>query len=228
MAVGLVMLVIFVRYELKQQFPALNVKLFRENRAFAFSSLAALLSFGATFPVPFILSLYLQYLIGFEPERAGLVILTMPAMQAVFSLVTGRLSDRIKPRLLAATGTGICGIGLVMLAFLNATTPVGYIVGGLSLLGLGVAFFAAPNITAIRGSVTARDYGVAGAVTATMRTIGIAFGMGIVLLMMSLYVGNEQIVPANHAALLESMRISFIIFTGICGVGVAASLAQGK
>jgi len=228
MAGGLVMLGIFVRYELKQEFPALNVRLFRDNRAFAFTSLAALMSFGATFPVPFMMSLYLQYLLGFGPERAGLIILTMPAMQAVFSLVAGRLSDRIRPKLLAAFGTGVCGIGLVLLAFLNETTPVGYIIGSLSLLGFGVAFFAAPNINAIMGSVTARDYGIAGAVTATMRTIGIALGMGVVLLLMSLYVGNVQIVPANHAALLESMRISFIIFTGLCGVGVLASLAQGK
>jgi MFS family permease len=228
MAGGLVMLGIFVRYEAKQEFPALNVRLFRENRAFAFSSLAALMSFGATFPVPFIMSLYLQYLLGFEPERAGLIILTMPAIQAVFSLVAGRLSDRVKPKLLAAAGTGICGVGLIMLTFLNKATPVGYIIGGLALLGLGVAFFAAPNINAIMSSVTARDYGIAGAVTATMRTIGIAFGMGVVLLLMSIYVGNAQIVPANHAALLESMRISFIIFTGLCGIGVFASLAQGK
>lgn len=228
MAGGLVMLGIFVRYELKQEFPALNVKLFRDNRAFAFSSLAALMNFGATFPVPFIMSLYLQYLLGFGPERAGLIILTMPAVQAVFSLVAGRLSDRVRPRLLAALGAATCGVGLVLLTFLNDATPVGYIIGGLAALGLGVAFFAAPNINAIMSSVTAGDYGIAGAVTATMRTIGIAMGMGVVLLLMSLYVGNAQIVPANHAALLESMRVSFIIFTGLCGVSIIASLAQGK
>jgi MFS family permease len=64
MCLGLVVLALFIFWELRAEFPVLDIRLFTMNRAFSFSCLAALINYSATFAVTFILSLYLQYIKG--------------------------------------------------------------------------------------------------------------------------------------------------------------------
>ncbi len=61
---GAVTLVVFVRLELHTLSPVFEVRLFSKNKLFAFSSLAALINYAATFAVTFLLSLYLQSLLS--------------------------------------------------------------------------------------------------------------------------------------------------------------------
>ncbi|MCJ2540877.1 MAG: MFS transporter, partial [Candidatus Thermoplasmatota archaeon] len=58
--------------------PVLDVNMFRDNRVFAYSNLAALIHYSATFAIAFLLSLYLQYVRGMSPQEAGTVILVQP------------------------------------------------------------------------------------------------------------------------------------------------------
>ncbi len=228
MLAGAALLALFVVYESKQPSPVLNVKLLSRNRVFAFSSLAALINYAATFAVAFLLSLYLQYIKALSPQDAGSVILAMPAVQAVFSPFTGRLSDRVEPRVLASFGMFLCAIGLLLLVFLGEGSATGYVIGSLLLLGLGFAFFSSPNTNAIMGSVTARDYGVAGAVVATMRTVGQTLSLSIVMLLLGVFVGDAAITAENHAGFMRSLNVAFIIFTVLCVGGIFASLARGN
>ncbi len=228
MTAGLILLAAFVRHELRAESPVLNIRLFSHNRVFAFSSLATLINYAATFAVAFLLSLYLQYVQDFSPVRAGTVILVMPAVQAVFSPLSGRLSDRVEPQLLASMGMSLCAVGLLLLSFLDAATGVAYILGSLVLLGLGFALFSSPNTNAIMSSVAKRDYGIAGAVMGTTRVMGQTLSLSVVMLLLALYVGDVEITAANHPALIKSLKVSFTIFAVLCGGGVFASLARGK
>ena len=114
---GVAAAVIFVRWEMKQKHPVLKIELFRNNIVFAFSNLAALINYSATFAVSFLLSLYLQYIKGFTPEKAGLILIAQPVMMAVFSPIAGILSDRIEPLIVASIGMALTTVGLVMLDF---------------------------------------------------------------------------------------------------------------
>jgi len=67
-----------IKWEARIKSPVLDVRLFLENRVYAFSNLAALISYSATFAVTFLLSLYLQYIKGLEPDQAGLVLVAQP------------------------------------------------------------------------------------------------------------------------------------------------------
>ena len=98
---GLAGLFLFFQQQRQARYPVFEVSLFSENRTFAFSSLAALLNYSATFAVTFLMSLYLQYIKGMPPQSAGAVLMAQPVMMAVFSPIAGRLSDRMEPRLLA-------------------------------------------------------------------------------------------------------------------------------
>jgi EmrB/QacA subfamily drug resistance transporter len=225
---GIIGLSAFTRWEMRTRSPVLDISLFRNSKAFTLSNVAALINYSATFAIAFLMSLYLQYLKGFSPESAGLILVAMPAMQAIFSPLAGRLSDRIEPRLIASVGMALTTVGLVIFIFLSAETPLGLIIGNLLLIGFGFALFSSPNTNAVMSSAPKTAYGVASATLATMRQVGMVLSMGIAMLMFTLYIGRVQITPEYYPLFQQSMKTAFIIFAVLCFGGIFASLARGK
>jgi len=218
----------FIKWETKAEDPVLDIDLFRNNRVFAYSNLAALINYSATFAVTFLLSLYLQYITGLTPGKAGLILVFQPLMQALFSPLSGKLSDKIEPRIVASTGMGLTAVGLFLFIFLDERTTLGFIVGTLMLLGFGFALFSSPNMNAVMGSVEKKSYGVASGTLGTMRAVGQVLSMGTTILIFSVMIGNVQITPDTYPLFLRSVRWAFVFFTGLCGGGILASLARGK
>ncbi len=227
-AAGIVGAWIFIRWEMRVDSPILDMNLFKKNTVFAFSNLAALINYGATFAVAFLLSLYLQHVKGFSPQLAGLVLVSMPVVQAVFSPLAGKLSDKIEPRLIVSAGMALTTLGLVFLEFVDQDTAIPYILVSLVILGFGFAFFSSPNTNAIMSSVDQKFYGIASATVATTRQMGMMISMGIVMLIFTLHLGGTQIKPENYPAFIESLRTAFVVFTILCFGGIFASLARGK
>jgi len=225
---GVVGTAAFVWWETRIENPVLDVTLFGNNAVFAFSNLAALINYSATAAVGFLLSLYLQYIKGFSPQSAGLILVSQPIVQALFSPFAGRLSDRMEPRIVASLGMALTVIGLFSLTFLGPGTSLPFIVANLMLLGLGFALFSSPNTNAIMSSVERRLYGVASATLGTMRLTGQMLSMGIAMLLFALYIGRVQITPEYYALFLSSAKTAFTIFAGLCFGGVFASLARGS
>jgi len=225
---GIIGLSAFTRREMRTRSPVLDISLFKNSKAFTLSNVAALINYSATFAVSFLISLYLQYLKEFNPESAGLILVAMPAMQAIFSPLAGRLSDRIEPRLIASAGMALTTIGLIIFIFLSEETPLGLIIGNLILMGFGFALFSSPNTNAVMSSAPNTAYGVASATLATMRQIGMVLSMGITMLMFTLYIGRVQITPEYYPLFQQSMKTAFIIFAVLCFAGIFASLARGK
>jgi EmrB/QacA subfamily drug resistance transporter len=225
---GAIGLSAFTRWEMKTRSPVLDLSLFRNSKAFTFSNLAALINYSATFAVTFLMSLYLQYVKEFNPESAGLILVAMPAMQAIFSPLAGRLSDRIEPRLIASAGMALTTVGLVIFIFLNEGTSLELIIGNLILMGFGFALFSSPNTNAVMSSAPNTAYGVASATLATMRQVGMVLSMGVAMLTFTLYIGRVQITPEYYSLFQQSMKTAFIIFAILCFGGIFASLARGK
>jgi EmrB/QacA subfamily drug resistance transporter len=226
--VGVVALVAFVWWEIRAKSPVLNMNLFRNSAAFTFSNLAALINYAATFAVSFLLSFYLQYIKGFTPETAGLILISAPVVQAVVSPAAGRLSDRVQPRILASVGMALAVVPLAVFAFLGYRTPLALVIGALCLLGFGFALFSSPNTNAVMSSVENRFYGVAAATLATMRQVGMTFSMGIAMMLFAVYIGRVQITPEYYDAFLRSESVAFIVFACLCFAGIFASLARGR
>ena len=226
--VGIVLAGGFIFRESKAASPLLKIDLFRANRVFAFSNLAALINYSATFAVGFFVSLYLQYLKGMSPRNAGLILIAQPVMMTIFSPFAGRFSDKVEPRIVASVGMAVSSLGLLLLAFLRADTRLAFIIASLAVLGFGFALFSSPNTNAVMGSVEKRFYGVASATLGTMRLVGGAFSMGIAMLIFGALLGRVPITSANQESFLEAVRTGFIIFAALCFAGVFASLARGN
>ena len=218
----------FVKWEIKSESPVFDIDLFRNNKVFAFSNLAALINYSAIFAVSFLLSLYLQFIKGLSPQTAGMIIISQPIVQAVFSPFAGRLSDRIEPRMVASTGMALTTVGLAFFIFLDEKTTISFIVVGLILIGFGLALFSSPNTNAVMSSIERKFYGVASGILGTMRTTGNMFSMGIVMLIFSLYIGRTQITPSYYPLFIKSVKSAFIIFTSLCLAGIFASLPRGR
>ncbi len=218
----------FIKWETKTASPVFDIRLFRHNKVFAFSNLAALVHYGATFGVNFLLSLYLQYVQGYSPFQAGSIILFKPAMQAAFSPFAGRLSDRIDPRLVASLGMAFTVIGLFLLLFLHEKTTLIYLIPVLLTLGFGFALFSSPNTNAVMGSVEEKYYGIASGTVSLMRLMGQILSMGIATLIFAVVMGRVEITADLYPLLLKSTRVALLIFAILCIGGLFASLARGR
>jgi EmrB/QacA subfamily drug resistance transporter len=225
---GCLCMAAFVRYEQRQPFPVLNMRLFSQNRVFAFSNLASLINYSATYAVAFLLSLYLQYIYGFSPLHAGFILIAAPLTQAAVSPFAGRLSDRIQPGIIASAGMGLSALGLFMLVFVGEATSLWYIISALFVLGFGFGLFSSPNTNAIMSAVEKRYYGVASGMVSTVRTLGQLLSMGIAMMIFAVIIGRVEITPEYYSLFIECLHYAFALFTVLCVIGIYASLVRTK
>jgi MFS family permease len=228
LASGLLLGTVFVFVERKVNNPILDLSLILTNRVFAFSSLAALINYAATAAIGFFISLFLQYLKGFDAKTAGLIMISQPAAMALLSPLAGKLSDKVNPGIIASIGMGITTCGLVLLSFINESTHIAHIVALLVMMGTGFGLFATPNSNAIMSSVEKKHLGIASGAVGTMRSIGQMTSMSIAMMLLAIYVGSEQITPATYEGLIKAIRTGFLTLAILSVFGVIASLARNK
>ncbi len=224
---GIVAISVFWMFENRSSRPVIDTKLYTHNRMFAYSNLAALINYSATFAVIFLLSLYLQKIKALSPRDAGIIMVAQPAMMAIFSPFAGSLSDRFQARYLATIGMSMCSLGLVFLSFLTATTPIWLIVAILILLGLGFALFSSPNMNTIMSSVDRTQYGLASGSAATMRVVGQITSMTIATLFFAAMLGNQSVESAPDVSFLKVVKWGFITFSVLSLAGIYFSINRG-
>ena len=225
---GALSLVVFWIFESHSAMPVIDTKLFVKNRLFAFSNLAALINYSATFAIVFLMSLYLQKIMGLSPRDAGTILIAQPIVMAIFSPIAGRFSDRIEPRYLATAGMTMCTIGLAALAFLSTSTPIWFIVIILLWVGFGFALFSSPNMNTIMSSVSKTQYGLASGTAATMRVIGQIVSMTIATLYFAGFMGSQPIEIVPNHLFVSAVRYGFVTFSLISFLGIYFSYNRGK
>src|SRR5665647_599939 len=119
LALGILLLVLFVVQCGRSAYPLFDTALFTKNRLFAFSNLAALINYSTTASIIFLMSLFLQKVKGLSPQSAGAILISQPLVMAILSPYAGKLSDKIEPRILATTGMFLNAVGLLFLAFVS-------------------------------------------------------------------------------------------------------------
>lgn len=216
----------FIALEARTKHPVLNVSLFRNNRVFALSSLAALLNYAATFGMTFFFSLYLQFVKGMTPQQAGAVLIVQPVAQALFSPFCGRLSDRYSAAWVATGGMALCAAGLGISSAVSESTSLTVIVAIFLLLGLGFALFSSPNMSVIMGSVAPRYLGVASGLVGSMRTLGMMTSMTIITVLLSVFMKGHAITYETQTDFLLTVRAALSCFCLLCGGGILCSFGR--
>ena len=225
--IGIILLIIFGAYELKQKSPVFNMNLFK-NKKFTSSNIAALCSYLAIMVVTTILNYHFQYVRGWDAQMSGLILIITPIIMAIMAPNSGKLSDKVHPQKLAAAGMAIAAIGLAILTFLTNSTPIYIVVLAMILQGIGMGLFSSPNMNAIMSSVPPKDAPTASASQATMRTIGQTMSLGLLTLIFAWIMGNLELSPQYSEMIIQSSQIICGICTVACILAIFASLVGIK
>jgi EmrB/QacA subfamily drug resistance transporter len=211
-----VLLGVFIRLELRQRLPMLDLGLFRIG-SFAGANLVAMLVSLGMFGVFFFISLYVQNVLGYSPTKAGAIFLPMTVLIIVVAPIAGKLSDRVGSRWLMGAGMSILGVSLLLYQRIGVHSSFVSLLPQLLLGGVGMALTMSPMTSAAMASVPVDKAGVGSGVLNSFRQMGGSLGialMGAILLSYqhptaSRAVAAQQFVNGLHAALLVSAFIAF-------------------
>jgi len=200
------LLVSFFYQQGNSAYPLIRFGALAGNRVFSRSLLAQIFIFSSNYPLVFLFSLFLQYIKGYSPLEAGQIMVVQAAVMAVVAPFAGRLSDIYEPRVIATLGCLIMAAAFALLQGVNADTPILLIVTSLMTLGLGFGLFTTPNNNAALSSVDASRLSTGAALLSLARVTGNLFGTAVVLVLISVMIGDAQIEPSQYAALQAVVR----------------------
>jgi EmrB/QacA subfamily drug resistance transporter len=188
--VGAAVLAGFMTWELNYSSPMLDVRFF-QNRRFSAASGAITLTFMALFGAIFLLTQYLQSVLGFTPLKAGALLLPMSAVMMVCSPLSARVVERVGTKMVVGTGLTILAASLALQALYTTHSSAWVVVGFTMILGLGMSNVMAPATESIMGSLPRSKAGVGSAVNDTTRQVGGAVGVALLgSLLSSRYLGH--------------------------------------
>lgn len=177
-ALSIVALVVFYRYEKQHDVPLVQFKLFA-NQVFTMSLITATLIFVTNFFSNVVTPFYLQNVRGLSTSSAGLMMMIFPLVMIVGAPLSGYLTDKRGPHLITLIGLIMVTISQLGFLLLKGTTSLVVFVIIMVFAGAGNAMFGAPNNTIIMSSVDKTDLGVAGSMNALARNFGMVVGITI-------------------------------------------------
>ncbi|MEV6161115.1 DHA2 family efflux MFS transporter permease subunit [Streptomyces sp. NPDC052052] len=169
----------FIHHGFHAKNPMLPMRLFR-SRAFFGINMASLLMFLGMFGSIFLLSQYLQGVLGYSPTEAGLRMLPWTGMPMLVAPVAGALSDRFGGRPVVVAGLALQAAGLALFALVigpdasYASQLPGLIVGG-----IGMALYFAPAASLVMSSVRPSEQGIASGANNALREVGGSLGVAV-------------------------------------------------
>ncbi|NUO41415.1 MAG: MFS transporter, partial [Streptomyces sp.] len=187
-AAGILILVLFGRYETRVASPLLPMRLFR-NPALTIGTVITALNFFVLLGVIFFVMLYLQNVRGFSPVEAGVRTLPLSLASVVASPLGAALTDRFGPRLTMPLGMALQAIACFTMLSWSADSSYTTMWPPFIALGLGVGMVMASSSDAIVGNAPVKDGGVAGGLQATALQIGGALGTSVLVSLITSRVG---------------------------------------
>ena len=237
-ALSVAMFFLFLRFERTSPFPTLDISLFSKNRLFAAANATAFLSYIAVIGVTLTIAIYLETIKGLSPEITGLYLIAQALPMALFSPLSGWLSDRFGSRTLATIGMGCVTVGLFLFSGLNAESSALDVILRLAIVGVGFGFFSSPNTSAVMGSVRQEELGVAAGTLGTMRFMGQSIGLAMLGAVMATTLSPQALLTVFTSLtsqggvvtgeFVSGMRTFFLIATGMGALGTLASTTRGN
>ncbi|MBV8981549.1 MAG: MFS transporter [Acidimicrobiia bacterium] len=177
-AVGVVVLVAFAVWEKRVDEPMLDIRYFR-NPAFSTGSGGMILVFLGMYGVMFMLTQYLQLVLGYSALGAAIRFLPMTPVMLLVAPRTPWLSERIGAHRVVAAGMTLTAIGFVLFAGLGPSTSYAYLLVAILPFSTGLALTMSPMTASIMSAVPARRAGAGSATNDATRELGAALGVAV-------------------------------------------------
>jgi MFS family permease len=226
-ALGLALLAAFILLQPRLEVPLLNTGLLVKNRVLAFALLVQCLLYCNAFGTVFLLSLYMQSVLGTSSHIAGEVLAVGTLLMAAIAPAAGTLADRTRPALIVSTGVAIALAAATLATFLREGSSIVVVGLVLAIQGVGFAFFSSPNIAMVMNAVPRERSGLAAALSATARSLGMVSGMLIVGALVSVNIGHEP-VGANPARYIATMHTAFWVLAALTAAALAVSVLRTR
>jgi EmrB/QacA subfamily drug resistance transporter len=220
---GVVVLGLFVLWELRASAPMLPMRFFR-NRTFTLANGVSLfMSFGM-FGAIFLLAQFFQTVQGYSPLASGLRILPWTAMPMIVAPIAGALSDRIGGHKLLGVGLALQAAGLAWIAAVSTpTTPYADLVGPFTVSGVGMALFFAPVANVVLSSVRPEEEGQASGANNAIRELGGVFGVAVLASIFTAYGGYGA---GQH--FVDGMNPAVYVGAAVVAIGSLLAFAIGR
>ncbi len=177
--VGGVLLAAFFTWEARSAHPMLDLGFFRNPR-FSAASGAISVTFFAMFGSIFLLTQYLQLVLGFSPLQAGVRLLAFAIPMMIFAPLSAKFVEYLGAKVVVATGLTLMALGLYLFEGLDATSGTGAVVWRMAIAAIGMALTMAPSTDSIMGSLPLAKAGVGSAMNDTTRQVGGAVGVAVI------------------------------------------------
>jgi EmrB/QacA subfamily drug resistance transporter len=176
---GIILLAVFVRFELRTAEPMLPMSFFAK-RSFAVTNVASLTMYFGMFGSIFFLSQYMQNVLGNTPLQAGLKLLVWTGATMLVAPFAGVFSERLGSRPFMATGLSLQAGALAWLALTVSTHQTyGSMIIPFIMAGAGMALVFAPSANAILSSVRTDQAGQASGANNAIREVGGVLGVAV-------------------------------------------------
>ncbi|MFF6993852.1 DHA2 family efflux MFS transporter permease subunit [Streptomyces sp. NPDC008313] len=216
---GGVLLAGFVVHGVRAVNPMLPMRLFR-SRAFAGINAASLLMFLGMFGSIFLLSQYMQGVLGYSPTEAGLRMLPWTGMPMIVAPIAGYLSDRIGGRPVVAAGLFLQAAGLAYYATVVSTdVAYGPQLPALIISGIGMSLYFAPASNLVMSSVRTSEQGIASGANNALREVGGALGIAVMASIFSAQGGYE-----SAQSFVDGLRPALWVGASVVALAGAAAL----
>jgi len=224
---GLALAVLFVLLQRRVAQPLLDVEVLMRNGLLRNALFVQWLLYCNAFGSVFLLSLHMQSVLGHAANTAGLVLAVSTLLMAALAPFAGHLADRLQPARVASVGVAVVLIAALMATQLDAGSHLLTIGLVLAVQGVGFAFFSSPNMAMVMNAVPRERTGIASALSATARSLGMVSGMLIVGALVSLNLGHDP-VGADPGRFVATMHASFWILAAVTAVALAVSLIRAR
>lgn len=230
---AIIVVILFIYREMHTETPIFEGELFRGNKEFLASNMAAFLNYLSTFSIVFVFSIYLQLVLRVNPYIAGLVLLIEPVMMVIFSPISGSLSDKWGSTHIASLGLVIISLSFFLL-YLSPNLSIPYVMVILAVLGIGFGLFSAPNTNSVMGSARGNRFGTASGILGTMRFSGQLLSISLAVFIMSNYMpkvltyaifmgGNIKLNQHEAISFVEGLRVIMFVSAVISLIGAYVS-----
>ncbi|HEX4777467.1 MAG TPA: MFS transporter [Acidimicrobiia bacterium] len=176
---GVVVIAAFVVWELTCDHPMLDVRFFRNPR-FSAANGAITMTFFAMYGSMFVMTMYLQNVLGYAPLEAGIRLLPMAAIMLVVAPLSPRVVEHIGTKLVVGGGLLLSVLGLVLMSQVTVSSGYTLLLVSMSILSTGMGFVMAPATESIMGSLPVEKAGVGSAMNDTTRQMGGALGVAVI------------------------------------------------
>ena len=201
-------LAIFIFLERWQSQPMLNMEVFR-NITFSSSVICQAVVGFAMIGALFLLTLFLQNVLGYSALKAAIGITPIPASALVFAPISGRMCDKIGTRIPTIFGLAILGLGVWLFSQLNVDSGWGAVAWRAAIAGAGIGLSNPALAVAAMGAGIGGKEGVSSGVLNASRFVGMTIGVAVFTALLTRSI-NTQLIEARSdlkAIVTENQQI---------------------